>query len=147
MIQRIQSVYLLLAALACLVCLCLPVGSSVSPDGSIAKAYNVMILQADGSTSFATLPLFVILVLTVAMCIYTIFIYNNRKMQARFCSFAELMLAGWCVVCAVIMKTASQGFDIEWTAFLPVVAIILCKMAQRGIKHDEQLVRAADRIR
>lgn len=147
MIQRIQSVYLLLAALACTVCLCFPVGSLVDGDGSIMKMYNLMVVHADGTMDFIIVP-FIILVLSVAICIYTIFIYKNRKTQARFCTFAELMLAGWCVLCSVLLRTIpSKDFDIEWPAFLPVVAMILCWLAQRGIKHDEQLVRAADRIR
>lgn len=148
MIQRIQSVYLLLASLACLACLCLPVGSLTNVDGSTMKMFNLMVLEADGARNFIVAPLFVILVLAIAICIYTIFIYNNRKTQARFCTFAQLMLAGWCVLYPVLMKTIpSTDFDIELTAFLPLVALILCKMAQRGINHDERLVRAADRIR
>lgn len=147
MIQRIQSVYLLLAALACTVCLCLPVGSLVDADDSTMKMYNLMIVHADGAMDFIVVP-FIILVLSVAICIYTIFIYKNRKTQARFCTFAELMLAGWCVLCFVLLKTfPSKDFDIEWPAFLPLLAMILCWLAQRGIKHDERLVRAADRIR
>lgn len=148
MIQRIQSIYLLLAALACLVCLCLPVCQLINADGTTMKMYNLSVIQADGSTNFIVAPLFAILVLSVATCIYTIFIYKNRKTQARFCTFVELMLVGWCVLCPVLMKTIpSEDCDIEWAAFLPVVAMVLCALAQRGIKHDERLVRAADRIR
>lgn len=148
MIQRIQSVYLLLAALACLACLCMQVGTFQLDNGASMREFNLWILQADGSRSFISAPLFVILVPTVALCVYTIFIYNNRKMQARFANFVLLLLVGWYVVYAALLLTVpAEGFSLEWPALLPLVAMILCKLAHCGIMHDERLVRAADRIR
>jgi len=148
MIQRIQSVYLLLAALACLLCLCLQVGTFMLDGGAYMRMFNLWIVNADGSRNFIAAPLFVILVPTVALCVYTIFIYKNRKTQARFTNFAILLLAGWYVVyTALMLTTTAKDYNLEWPAFLPLFAIILCLMAHRGIIHDERLVRAANRIR
>lgn len=148
MIQRIQSVYLLLAALVCLSCLCLQVGTFQLADGTVTKEFNLWLLQANGTRNFIVAPLFAILVPTVALTIYTIFLYGNRRIQMRFATFGILLLVCWHIVYGAFALTIpADSFSIEWPAFLPVVAIIFCIMARRGIRHDEKLVRAADRIR
>ena len=42
MIQRIQSVYLLLVAILLVVALCLPVGQFIGPDGIAAHVFRPM---------------------------------------------------------------------------------------------------------
>lgn len=147
MIQRIQSIYLLLAAVACIVCSCLQIGT-FQVDGATMSEFNLWIADANGAKNYISAPLFVIQVFALILCLYTIFIYSNRKLQARFTLFSIMLLIGWYVVFVALMFTIpSTGFDIEWPAYLPLAAIVLCKMAHRGILHDERLVRAADRIR
>ncbi|MBQ8937170.1 MAG: DUF4293 family protein, partial [Bacteroidaceae bacterium] len=44
MIQRIQTLYLLAAAVLCIVCLCLPIGRLVDPQGEvIGTVYNLWV--------------------------------------------------------------------------------------------------------
>jgi len=152
MIQRIQSVYLLIAAICGMVGLSLPVGRYVTDGLLSATMYNLWIVPADGSSrSFASAPLFVVLLLASAISLYTIFLYKNRKQQMRFCSFASLLLVGWYVVYAVLAVLCGGGSDTSFSSSLygalPAVTLILNVMASRAIRADERLVRAADRIR
>lgn len=154
MIQRIQSVYLLLSAICSIVCLSLPVGRYVSDGLLSATMYNLWIASAaDGSRMLTSAPLFVILLLAAAVSLYTIFIYKNRKQQIRLSSFSSLLIVGWYVVYAAIAMLCG-GADAGGAVFspsvygaLPAAALILNLMASRAIRADERLVRAADRIR
>lgn len=155
MIQRIQTVYLFLAAICCVACLSMPIGRYVDDGRLMANLYNLWIVQADTAEhSFGVAPLFVILLLAAAIVVYTIFMYSNRKLQMHLCSFSSLLIVGWYIVYAVIAAVWGGGMDISQMSFhpgvggaLPAVALILNFMAKRAINADERLVRAADRIR
>ena len=86
MIQRKQTVFIVLALISTLVCLSLPIGSLVPADRSgVALAnddlvYNLCIISGvDGAWNFKTAPLFFVLLLTCPIGTYAIFKYNNRK--------------------------------------------------------------------
>lgn len=157
MIQRIQTIYLLLAVVFSVLCLCMQIGT-FSIDGlTVAREYNLWLLHVDNAPthyfSFATVPLFVVLLLTAALGVYTVFVYRNRIIQARFCMFNMLLLVGWYIVYIVYRYILIEGggkpvdFTPSVAAFFPAVSFILYLLARRGVLADEKLVRAADRIR
>lgn len=157
MIQRIQTVYLVLAVLLSVVFLGLRIGT-FSIDGlTVAHEYNLLVLMMDNGSDtelkFTTAPLFVIVLLSAVLGAYSIFAYRNRILQARFCMFNVLLLLGWDILYAVYSHILIDGggrtvdFSMSWTAAIPTVALILYLLARRGIMADERLVRAADRIR
>ncbi len=159
MIQRIQSVYLLLASILCVVCLCLPVATLLVTDAKLAieasatqQVYNLWIVSGDGARQFTTCPLFLLLLCSASLMLYTIFAYRNRMMQSRLCLFISLLLLGWHILYAVysqILVGAGSGgaFQGSFAAVLPFVSLVLTVLARRRIIADEKLVRAADRIR
>ena len=92
-------------------------------------------------------PLFVIQILVSALCLYTIFLYKRRKVQANLCLCSIFVCLVWYIVLAVLIQQGKLAEQLPLTAALPMVAAILCFMARRAILADEKLVRAADRIR
>ena len=94
-----------------------------------------------------------VLLPTAVIATYTIFIYNNRKMQALFCLFNVLFIIGWYVVFFVVGQMVGDkswgavSFRPSWPAVFPAIALILYLMARRAILADEKLVRSMDRIR
>lgn len=112
MIQRKQTVFLLLAAILAIVCL-------------VVRWQWIDILQG----------------LSVALSVYTIFLYKKRLVQARFCLFGIVIVFVWYILLAVY-----QSYVTTIDA-LPLVDAILIFLARKGILDDEKLVRAADRIR
>lgn len=152
MIQRIQSVYLFVAVALSVACLCLQIG--IFSDGGlvVAREYNLWSVQQDGSWTFSQWPLFAVLLLSAAVGAYAIFAFRNRLAQARLCLFAVLLIVGWYVLYFVYGQVLSGGqsgvsFTPSLTAALPAVSVVFYLLARRGIKADERLVRAADRIR
>lgn len=150
MIQRKQTVFLFLALLATIACLCLPVGS-FEPQGmgTENQLMNLWINETNGGRNFSVWALFAILLVTCPINTFAIFDYHNRKRQARFCMFSMLMIIGWYIVYGVFSQVLMPGFTfhVEFAACLPLIAFILLWLARHSILVDEALVRAADRIR
>lgn len=150
MIQRKQTVFLFLALLATIACLCLPVGS-FEPQGmgTENQLMNLWINETNGGRNFSVWALFAILLVTCPINTFAIFDYHNRKRQARFCVFSMLMIIGWYIVYGVFSQVLMPGFTfhVEFAASLPLIAFILLWLARHSILADEALVRAADRIR
>lgn len=150
MIQRKQTVFLFLALLATIACLCLPVGS-FEPQGmgTENQLMNLWINETNGGRNFSVWALFTILLVTCPINTFAIFDYHNRKRQARFCMFSMLMIIGWYIVYGVFSQVLMPGFTfhVGFAACLPLIAFILLWLARHSILADEALVRAADRIR
>ena len=140
MIQRIQSVYLLLVAILLVVALCLPVGQFI---GSVTLA--------DGNFQ-STWGLFGILLLSAIIALCTIFLFRNRMLQVRMTVFGSLLLIGYYIAFFAFMfilknDLNAMAFQLGWALCLPAVCIILNYLAFRAIYRDELMVKAADRLR
>lgn len=149
MIQRKQTVYLLVALLALIVCLCLPIGS-IEPKGMGTGFvwYNAGLTNGQ---QFVVRPiLFVDLVVAGTLALTSIFLYRRRLFQARMCTVGIILCLAWYVyygICVLGELLPTGNFRLHFAAGLPLVAIILFVMAHRGIMADEKLVRSMDRIR
>lgn len=152
MIQRKQTIFLLIAVILTIVCLCLPIGSIMAENtfGDKSVIYNLWITSADGNHSLSVWPLFAILLITCPIALIAIFTYRNRITQSRFCMFNMLIIVGWYVVCAMYvlnLKEAGNELTISLPVIFPAISLILYFMARKAILADEALVRSADRIR
>lgn len=152
MIQRIQTIYLLIAVVLSVVCLCMQVGALTDGDGTVTGMYNLFLAYPNGAKNFVTWPLFVVLLLSAAIALYAIFMYANRMLQLRFCLFSMLLIVGWYILYAVyahllLPDSSAAAFSPSVAAVFPLVSILMLFLARRAIFADEELVRAADRIR
>jgi len=152
MIQRIQSIYLLLATVAVVVAMCISVCSFVEADGLTTHVLQPLgITYANGEYQ-STWGLFGLLLLSAVLSVSTIFLFRNRMLQVRMTIFNMVLLVGYYVVAAVFIfqiKGSLEGasFSPGIGLALPAVSIILCWLAFRAIYRDEVMVRAADRLR
>ena len=123
MIQRKQTVFLLLAAIL-----------------------GVVVI-----VNYPMWPLFVLMWVASSLSVFTIFKYKQRPLQARLSTLATVLFTLWYPAVVLVNKfMMSSGLQYDfvnvWGA-LPAVCAILCILARKGIMDDERLVRAADRIR
>lgn len=151
MIQRVQTIYLLLAFAACIFCMCSPVGHYTIAEGMDGSAdlFNLWVRFSDGSMSMSVWGLFAILSVTAFFSFLGIFQYKRRMMQMRICTLCILLLTGWYITYAVFafVAVSDSAFRVDWHASLPMIAIIFLFLAFRGIRKDEKLVRSLDRLR
>lgn len=143
MIQRIQSIFLLLAAVALLGLFGLPFASTAEPVAASAlfadQKYNILDHTA----------LSAIFIAAAVISLLSIFLFNNRKLQMRLSLLSILgALAGLAVAGVLFSQDAAgQTAQLGLGFGLPVVSIILIYLAYRNIKKDETLVKSMDRLR
>ena len=150
MIQRKQTLFLIIALAAMCICACLPIGIIVPLGmGTNAEVYNLGIKGVSGF-SMPIWPLFVLLLTPLLLTVAAIFSYKKRKMQAWFCTLSELFCAAWYVyfgICVFWQLRLLGEFQVQLATFMPLFAIIFYALAHKGIMDDERLIRSIDRIR
>ncbi len=151
MIQRIQSVYLLIVTILLVVAICLPTGQFIGENG-ISYVFKPLGITLENGELQTTWGLLAILLLSAVVSLCSIFLYRNRMLQIRMTIFSSLLLIGFYIVFAVFWfvmkgKLGAASFQIGWALSLPAVCIILNYLAFRAIYRDEVMVRAADRLR
>lgn len=151
MIQRIQSVYLLVVAILLVVAMCQPVGHFVAADGVTAYDFTPLGITLAAGNTQSTWGLFCILLLSAIIALATIFLYRNRMLQIRMTIFGSLLLIGYYIALVafifVFKGEMEAGFQLGWALCLPAVCIILNYLSFRGIYKDDVMVKAADRLR
>ena len=152
MIQRKQTLFMLIAIILSVICLCLPVATFISQGISVpTEMYNLRIVSGNGLCDFSSWPLFALLLFTLLVGVWSIFAYRNRKLQARLCVVNVLVLIAWYIFFAIFSLNLLERLNAEFTvaipASFPAISIILYLMARRGVIADEKLVRSMDRIR
>lgn len=151
MIQRIQTVYLLIATVLLIVTMCQPVGSFVAGEGSVYDFMNYGIKFPDGTISSTSWGMFALLILSAIVSFGTIFIFKNRILQIRMTVFNSIILIGYYITFIVFMFVLKgkleASYQLSWALALPLVCIILNYLAIRAIGKDEFMIKAADRLR
>ncbi len=149
MIQRKQTIYLLLALAALIVCLCLPIGSLTSTTlGAETLVYNLGLYTNTGVSVHPIL--FVDIVVVATLSLINIFLYNKRKLQMRICVVSIILCLVWYAYYAFMVLSMFKGIgavSISFAVCLPFVAIVMLVLARSGIKADEELIKSMSRIR
>lgn len=87
----------------------------------------------------------------IALSLYTIFKYKNRRKQIKFCqiilALSTILIGNMFVF--TFLNTPNETAIVDYTkyAFIPAINIVLAFFARWFIKKDDNLVRSADRIR
>lgn len=149
MIQRIQTVYLLVVAILAVVMISLPVGSFVTLDYHMSELTNLALVSEEGVSDYAPWALFALQTVSAILALVTIFLYKKRMLQIRLTLFNMLVLVGYYVtlVIFVLNLKGDASFVPSWTVCLPLISIILSWLAIRAIGKDEMLVKAYERLR
>ena len=164
MIQRLQTLYLLIVFILCIVSLCSTIGGYNYGGEPIADFSNFTFktLKDPFNNVNATGPwaLGVIQIVVALLSLYTILKFNKRVLQMRLTIFNIVLLCGYLLAYAFFAWIYKQKLDevvdsaenhvsflTKLTAIYPLVSVILCFLAFKGIRKDEKLVRSLERIR
>lgn len=149
MIQRIQTVYLLLVVGLLIASMCLPLGYFTDSQ-AITYTFSPLGIRS-GEVFQSSWGLFAILLLSSIIALATIFLYKNRMLQIRMTIFNSILLVGFYLAfisfLVVLKGDLEATYRIHWALVLPLIAIILNYLAIRAIGRDEVLVKAVDRLR
>lgn len=155
MIQRIQTLYLAVAAALGGLLLNGPIVSLVGPDSTLYHLFwkGIMLESETGMLSLVekTLPLSMITILVPLLFILSILIYGKRKLQLRVTVFATLLMAGVMILMAYYIWFAGNRLDADYIFNIkltfPPVGVIMGYLAFRAILKDELLVSSYNRFR
>ena|SRR5665213_1141853 len=164
MIQRIQTVYLLLVVAVCTAMFFLPVyhgtgfGTVIPQNQTIelkqAKAKMNFVVNFDATENVKKLMtvLNVLDIVIIALSVVVIFLYKTRDSQLRMARYLLLFSILYIVLLIVAIYEA-RGLitnvkdQFEPGTFIPVLSPVLLFLAMRGIANDIKLVKSADRLR
>jgi len=144
MLQRIQTIYLFLAALlAGGIIYLLPLW--VHNNGEEIYLYNL--IQSDDWKMISMIAAFG---LSALMSFISIFLYKNRKQQIginRFNIVVNFYLLGIIVYHLLILPGESEISEKGIGLFIPVLVIVFLSLGNKSIIKDEKLVKSVDRLR
>lgn len=158
MIQRIQSVYLALGAIALIVLFFFPLASFLS-DVAYTKFFitHLQVLTPGVEPAVSNtliLPLAVFNGIIAVVAFLSIFLFKRRLFQSRMVKLCILMsIILIALIFFVYSPLISRALSVEanyresFGLYLVLIAIVMFVLANRGILKDEKLVRSADRLR
>ncbi|HEX8607858.1 MAG TPA: DUF4293 domain-containing protein [Pedobacter sp.] len=152
MIQRIQSIWLLLASLTIFLLLAIPVASSTEGSKEFWIQARGLYQNQNGTNSKldSFTPLTISVIAVGVMCIVVIFSFKRRAVQKRLCVALIALVASlsfWTFTYVQKIPGGLANATYNAGIALPILAIVFCALAIRGITKDEQLLRSADRLR
>lgn len=159
MIQRIQTVYLLVAGLVIFCLFLFPyvhyndlvgLGKDVRVTGVYGVSAGVSVHEGGLTYIFQTIVTIILGVLPI----FTIFKFKKRNIQIQliWCEIVGIiLLAIWLYSSASGHLTLVNQYlgagTIGVGFFLLPIAIIFCALALGGVRRDNKLIRSADRLR
>jgi len=150
MIQRIQSIYLILAGIFTSVMLYTNLLSFTEEQREIYLG-AFYLTDNQGTEPTLLMPLGGLIVLSCFVSFGTISMYKKRMLQLRMCRYNMILMVGIMALMGFyaykIISQIEAVYSIGFGAVMPLVSFILTFLAFRAIRKDEILVKSYDRIR
>ncbi len=158
MIQRIQTLYLILATIALALVFAFPLAQFFSETGTYYfTATGLKNMVPGGGELFKStifLPLPIVIAIILFLIVYAILQFKKRSFQIKLVNVGVLltavMIAGifFLYIPMIEKKTLIiPDYSKSFGVYLPLVSLVFQVLATRAIKRDDQLVRSADRLR
>jgi hypothetical protein len=144
MIQRIQSLYLLVAALI---------------SGGLIFVFNIwteksqkVVFVADLISDPITIHKTILFsfLISALLSVTSIFLFKNRQLQfvlGRLNMLINLYLLGVLIFVSQTVSGETSVSEKGIGMFLPIIVVLLLVIANKAIKKDEDLVKSVDRLR
>jgi hypothetical protein len=143
MIQRIQSIYLLLILILSSLLFFFPFQTNIIGFSEI-KDIQLSLLNTSNTYLFIASVINLIVIMNTAT---TILMYKRRPLQILLCHIISVDV----IVLIVFMYIGSSQIEglptYKLPYIIPILNIILAQLARYYIKKDEELVKSANRIR
>jgi len=143
MIQRIQSIYLLLAT-------AISGGLIFVFNLWSTPKYTTFVIDLFKEDSLLLNGISLLFLLSAFSTCVAIFLYKRRQLQfvlGRISILINLLLLGLLIYVSLTlpgeMKISEKGIGM----FLPIIAIVFVVFANKAIQKDEDLVKSVDRLR
>jgi len=145
MIQRKQSIWLLLAALLNAAVF---LGANFSIETRIQN-----VLQTNKYTVLQHLPSTLFILAAIVLSLIAIFLFRKRPLQMKISLIALLATMAYCFINWMRIKEIFannkmiSNYSFGLASITPYFAIVFILLACLGIQKDEKLVKSLDRLR
>jgi DMSO/TMAO reductase YedYZ heme-binding membrane subunit len=154
MIQRIQTLFLLLA-LGCMgLFYIFPFGEVITSTGDIVEVSSMGAdyINKNGEIQhFSGIFMLIIVTISVLTTLVSLFLFKKRMLQIRLNVFNFIVQLGTIGIIFFYLIQATKEFGIDYNTKImvvtPLAASILTFLAIRAIARDEALIRSIDRLR
>jgi len=158
MIQRIQTVFLLVALLCAVLLFFFPL-AGIYGDTSTYLFYvyefrNMVPGEESVFNNLAVIPLAAINAAIALLALAGIFTFKNRLLQlrlVRFAIFLDIIMVAliFFIYAGIIERSVfvTPDYMSEAGIYFPLIALIFLILANRYIQRDERMVRSLDRLR
>lgn len=155
MIQRVQSIYILVSA-GLVISSLLSAFIHIIAPGTIIEinAFKILEVQEGIEPNFTQVyTIGVALSIVVVALLSAIFLFKNRPLQLRILKYSILLKSAVILVVAYFAYIIAKNTEIQMSiapktgALLIIVSIVVDWIAMKAIKRDEDLVKSVDRIR
>ncbi len=155
MIQRIQTLYLIIIAGLAAAATLLPLTYFSTSTGELFDIYATGVKSARGEDIQGSIYMIILAVAAIALPLINIFLFKRRMLQMRLCAIEGVLLVGNYAMIGAYTFLGTRAFEqmgvehigFHPALFAPLAAIVFCFLAGRAILSDELLVRSVDRIR
>lgn len=157
MLQRIQTVFILLAIVFIVLSLALPIAFYSNLTVSSQFDYTILKFLSTKNTNtlgFNSLPLFVPAILSALLSLVQIVMYKKRKVQINLGVYSmvlNVLYLGLLVYYMTSVLNHSVSGDVQvshkYPLIFPVISLVFSYLAIRNIRKDDDLVKSLDRLR
>lgn len=153
MIQRIQTIYLLVTTILTGLMIKLPFLMLMATDGRefILNGKGV-IQQVTGALVYPAQPIVVYIIITLLLVVTSIFMFKKRTLQIRLVVYNMILMVGFYALLWFFYTQFANAFDVNKPQYaiaitFPLINMVLLYLALNAIRRDESLIKAMDRLR
>jgi hypothetical protein len=153
MIQRIQSLFLLVVIISYSLLFFFPIATftTIATDSIAETVTRFSLLGITNANSNSTIPLIVAVVILAITVLTTIFLYKKRIMQIKITAIILLAHIGFIAALFYaadsVAKKVGVGAVYDIGAYIALIPLVFLVLANRAIRKDEKMVRSTDRLR
>jgi glucan phosphoethanolaminetransferase (alkaline phosphatase superfamily) len=156
MIQRIQTVFLLVSFVASLLMFFFPIAWYYGEMNTIAFYLHQLKDSVPDNqplyNDYFLLPLILVNLLIAAASVYALLSFRALSRQLKVIKFG--IFAAIIMIAALfffytdhISKTVHTPAQYEFGVFLPLISLVFFLLASRSVQRDIKLIRSVDRLR
>lgn len=164
MIQRIQTLFLIIAFFAIALLFFFPI-ASITEYTQVQSEFLETDFYELGATGFIDpspnskpilstyvfVPLIIIIIMVLVLIVYTIFRYKSRIHQLKLVKMGVflniILVAGVFLNYPKLFIDTKMDIEPGLGTYFPLISLIFLVMAYRYILKDEKLVKSVDRLR
>jgi len=151
MIQRIQSVFLIISAVAIVLLYFFPLAVIGGHEDGATLFIGTVALNDSAKVIVNAWPLRALCSIILILTLLSLFLYKRRVLQMRLTIYNMVLTFGMIGlgIFYLIQGRNLHGGDIQAQFFsiMPIISLILSYLAWRGIRRDYLMLSAVERLR